>query len=153
MEPMESAVPPSSLLDEKDKKQTPLPYRIFSLLIFLLLTTYLVIGMSAGSTMGGAGSLKERMHCCSALHVTLGFWAWYFPPLLPVLLTYQIMDHYGLNGRGTEPWEQSVNDMIEYSLGFCMCWTARRVRPIDTWRPRVLLKRVRELVWEPRYRD
>jgi len=45
---------------------------------------------------------------------------------------YQISDHYGWAGKGTESWENSIRDMAEYFIGFSMCLIAKNIEPLHT---------------------
>ena len=119
---------------------SPSPVRRLTLGRMRILGTFVVtvffcfwvgVSIKAGTT-SGPGSLKDRLNCCGGVHVALGFWMWFWPPLLLAGIGYQVSDHYGWNGRGTEPWEDSLRDMTEYVIGFTMAHMAKNCEPLHT---------------------
>jgi len=88
------------------------------------------------------------MNCCGNVHVAIGFFAWFFPPLLIGAGYYQIADHYGWNGRGEEKLEHSLMDFAEYVVGFAMACVAHRVEPLHCVDVRKWPSRIRVFFWD-----
>ncbi|GMH49523.1 hypothetical protein TrVE_jg8403 [Triparma verrucosa] len=126
---------PQALVLSENHRGASLFFPRLKILFTFLLTTFfsfwVLISLKAGTT-SGPDSLKAKLNCCGGVHVALGFFMWFWPPLLLGGIMYQISDHYGWNGRGTESWQDSCRDIAEYFVGFCMCFIAKNVEPLHT---------------------
>jgi hypothetical protein len=122
----------------------------------LAVLLYLVVFVALGFAFHGEGPGKigEWLDCCAGLHVVLGFWSWYWPPLFVLSVGYQVMDSFGLNagvsGHGAEPIEYTIGDCLEYLIGVILCIASQRLLPLVSLDPSVLWDRLQNYFWARR---
>ena len=94
--------------------------------------------------------------CCGAVHVALSFFFWFIPPLIPVLVSFQIL-FYKLNLSSLEnsrradedKWSDTFRILNEYFVGMACCYTANRVDG-SLWTTDIYIarKRFNQLIWD-----
>ncbi|GMH94419.1 hypothetical protein TrVE_jg4906 [Triparma verrucosa] len=124
----------------------------FLVLLFLLL--FVVGGMIFKGDWAPLGLPPFSVDCCAGLHVAIGFFCWWFPPLGILSIGYQIADSQGMNeavsGHGAEPIEATIGDCLEYVIGFSVCYLSHTTLPLHTLDPQTFVNRLKKTVW-PRW--
>ena len=99
------------------------------------MTVALVVYMILSSLVRFGDLHLQAINCCAPQHVVFGALGWYFPPIIILLLLYQVADHYGYWYTGTfgperESWAATFGDISDYAVGFALVFAVRWMRPL-----------------------
>ena len=116
---------PQALILSENHRGASLFFPRLKILFTFLLTTFfsfwVLVSLKAGTT-SGPDSLKVKLNCCGGVHVALGFFMWFWPPLLLGGIMYQVRCYRRYFLYVTETASNS------FAVPFLTSWTPHPLR-------------------------